>query len=126
MTTTADTFAAIIRQRNAADTLRTARAGMTWDGGDETAPTWARYVAALAEYDAATAALHAAAADTLRATGEDADDCAYCSGNGSQHCTHLPAVDTDCPDCGGDGIITATGRGAYILCGTCRDSGAEW
>ena len=47
------------------------------------------------------------------------EDCAYCDGEGSQHCAHLPAVDTDCADCGGDGIIPAIGRGAYVVCPTC-------
>jgi hypothetical protein len=117
---TADTYAAIIRARNAADTLRTARAGMARDGGDETAPSWNRYLAALAEHDAATAALTAAVNGRWADTSEDADDCAYCSGDGSAHCTHLPTVDADCPDCGGDGIIPAIGLDEkYIPCTTC-------
>jgi hypothetical protein len=81
-----------------ADTLRTAVAAMLRDGGDETAPTWARYVAALGEHDAATAALHAAVTgrwdDVAHlATAEDAADCAYCGGDGGSgvvicgHCT---------------------------------------
>lgn len=33
----------------------------------------------------------------------------------------LPVVDTECPACGGDGIIPALGRGAYVTCPTCTD-----
>ena len=40
----------------------------------------------------------------------------------------LPVVDTECADCGGDGVIPATGptghrhlRGTYVLCPACTD-----
>lgn len=60
--------------------------------------------------------------------GSGAVICGHCDGTGSaadaaaiaSHCTHLPPVDTDCPDCGGDGIIPAIGCDEkYIPCTTC-------
>ena len=33
----------------------------------------------------------------------------------------LPVVNTECADCGGDGVIPATGRGTYVICPTCTD-----
>lgn len=45
-----DVHGAIIRARTAADTLQRARAAMLRDHGDETAPSWPTYVAALDAY----------------------------------------------------------------------------
>lgn len=61
------------------------------------------------------------------ATQEDADDCAYCSGDGSQHCTHLPAADTDCPDCNGEGYIPsiAPNTDRYVTCPSCEGHGTN-
>jgi hypothetical protein len=79
-TTTEEVLAAITRAAGTSDALRAARTAMTWDSGDETAPTWAAYLAALANYDAATAAL-TAARDSRR--DDDADDCPSCDGTGT-------------------------------------------
>jgi hypothetical protein len=54
-------------------------------------------------------------------TAEDPDDCAYCSGDGSQHCTHLLTGDTECPDCGGDGAFPS--RSGGNVCEGCNGTG---
>lgn len=43
--------------------------------------------------------------------------CPACDGTGTATCP----VDTDCPDCGGDGIIPAIGRGEYVPCPACHE-----
>lgn len=95
-TTTADVLAAIIRANGTADALRRAIVAMTRDGGNESAPSWRAYVAALANHDAATAEMEAARDNRWDdATTTFCGDCAE-------------SLSTDCPDCGGYGIITAT------------------
>lgn len=45
-----DVYGAIIRARTAADTLDRARAAMLRDHGNENAPSWPTYIAALDAY----------------------------------------------------------------------------
>ena len=102
-TTTGEVLAAITRAAGTSDALRAARTAMTRDGGDETAPSWAAYLAALVNYDAATAALTAA-----RDSRWDDDD-------------------ADCPDCGGYGVVTATRTGVDgDPCANCMTGPATW
>lgn len=68
--------------------------------------------------------------ETQAATGEDADDCAYCSGNGSPHCEHgadddYPGDDA-CGVCNGDGYIPAIGYATgNISCPSCNGAGTN-
>jgi hypothetical protein len=109
--TTGQVLAAITRAARAADALRAARTAMTRDGGNENAPTWAAYLAALANHDAATAALTAARDSRWDDDADDdADDCPACNGHGAFpsrsggnacECCEGTGTNTgcDCPGC---------------------------
>ena len=92
--TTGEVLAAVIRANGTGESLRRAIVAMTRDGGDESAPSWGAYLAALEQHAAASAAADAAVDSQW---DDDAADCAYCDGTGGSGvviCGHCDGTGT--------------------------------